>query len=447
MLLIERGAPVNTDMREYQLSIRGMTCVNCERKIKKRLAQTAGVARADVRFDTARAAILFDWTLVSERDIRRVIREAGYEPDDTGSTGRAARAMGYLLMIAALSILFAQAQRHGIFDRFPLAEAGMGVPLLFLAGLLTSVHCVAMCGGICLTQTVRGARHPLLPGALYNLGRVVSYTVIGGIVGAVGTVVQPSGMFRGAVQLIAGAFMVIMGLSMLGLFPRLNRLVPRMPARFAGIVDAAKTRAAGPFVVGLLNGLMPCGPLQAMQLYALSSGSAARGALGMLAFSLGTVPLMLGLGALASALGRRFTRRAMAAGAVLVAVLGISMFSQGFRLSGQSTVTADAGGSAARTEDVQVVNSTLSSGAYPDITVRAGVPVRWVIDAPQGSVNGCNYDMVIGVYGIEYQFQTEENVIAFTPTQAGTYDYTCWMGMISGTITVVDEKTQGGLEG
>jgi sulfite exporter TauE/SafE len=349
-------------------------------------------------------------------------------------------------MIAALSILFAQAQRHGMFDRFPLAEAGMGVPLLFLAGLLTSVHCVAMCGGICLTQTVRGARHPLLPGALYNLGRVVSYTVIGGIVGAVGTVVQPSGMFRGAVQLIAGAFMIIMGLSMLGLFPRLNRLVPRMPARFAGMVDGAKTRAAGPFVVGLLNGLMPCGPLQAMQLYALSSGSAARGALGMLAFSLGTVPLMLGLGALASALGRRFTRRAMAAGAVLVAVLGISMFSQGFRLSGQSNVTADVGGSAARTEDVQVVNSTLSSGAYPDITVRAGVPVRWVIDAPQGSVNGCNYDMVIGVYGIEYQFQTGENVIEFTPTQAGAYDYTCWMGMISGTITVVDDKTQGGLE-
>lgn len=434
-------------MREYQLPIRGMTCVNCERKIKKRLAQTAGVVRADVRFDTARAIILFDWTLVSERDIRRVIREAGYEPGGSAGTGRAARAAGFLLMIAALSVIFSQAQRLGVFDRFPLAEAGMGYPLLFLAGLLTSVHCVAMCGGICLTQTVRGARHPLLPGALYNLGRVISYTVIGGIVGAVGGVVQPSGAFRGAVQLIAGAFMTIMGLSMLGLFPRLNRLVPRMPARFARMVEAAKARSAGPFVVGLLNGLMPCGPLQAMQLYALSSGSAVRGAMGMLAFSLGTVPLMLGLGALAAALGRRFTRRAVAAGAVLVAVLGISMFSQGFRLSGQAVGTTDSGGSIAQMEDVQVVNSTLSSGAYPDITVRAGVPVRWVIDAPQGSVNGCNYDMVIGAYGIEYQFQTGENVIEFTPTQAGTYDYTCWMGMISGTITVVDDETQGGLAG
>ncbi len=434
-------------MREYQLPIRGMTCVNCERKLKKRLAQTPGVARADVRFDTARAVILFDWTLVSERDIRRVIRDAGYEPGGPGGTGRAARAAGSLLLIAALSILFSLAQRRGMFDRFPLAEAGMGYPLLFLAGLLTSVHCVAMCGGICLTQTVRGARHPLLPGALYNLGRVVSYTVIGGIVGAVGSVVQPTGAFRGAVQLIAGAFMVIMGLSMLGLFPRLNRLVPRMPARFARMVEAAKARSAGPFVVGMLNGLMPCGPLQAMQLYALSSGSAVRGALGMLAFSLGTVPLMLGLGALAAALGRRFTRRAMAAGAVLVAVLGISMFSQGFRLSGQSVGTADSGGTVAQTEDVQVIKSTLSSGAYPDITVRAGVPVRWVIDAPQGSVNGCNYDMVIGAYGIEYQFQTGENVIEFTPTQTGTYDYTCWMGMISGTITVVDDETQGGFTG
>ncbi len=424
-----------------------MTCVNCQKKIKKRLEQTAGIARADVRFDTGKACVTFDWALVSERDIRRIIRESGYEVGGDENRPRMIRAAGLLVLIAALSLLFAQAGRMGFFDRFPLAQEGMGYPLLFMIGLLTSVHCVAMCGGICLTQTMGRARSPLLPGALYNLGRVISYTVIGGIVGAIGGVVQPSGAFRGAIQLIAGAFMLIMGLSMLGLFPWLNRLVPRMPAVFTRKIEAGKARAGGPFVVGLLNGLMPCGPLQAMQLFALSTGSAAKGALSLLIFSLGTVPLMLGLGTLAAMLGRKFTKRAMAVGAVLVAVLGISMFTQGFRLSAQAfqatpqSAIAQAPAAIPPDQDVQLVNSTLQSGAYPDITVRVGVPVQWIIDAPKGSINGCNYAMVIGTYGIEHQFQEGENVIAFTPTQTGTFHYTCWMGMIDGTITVVDDET------
>lgn len=431
---------MDANLRKIELSIGGMTCINCQRKIQKRLMSTPGVLEAHVRFDTGKAVVAFDRAQISARDICEAIRGAGYETGGGARPSRHLRAAGFLLAIAALYLLLSQVQRLGLMDRFPLAQAGMGYPLLFLVGLLTSVHCVAMCGGICLTQTMRHTGSPLLPALLYNLGRVVSYTLIGGIVGAVGGVVQPSGAFRGAVQLIVGGFMIIMGLSMLGLFPKLNRLVPRMPAIFARKIEAGKALAGGPFVVGLLNGLMPCGPLQSMQLYALSTGSALRGALSMLVFSLGTVPLMLGLGALASALGRRFTARAMVAGAVLVAVLGISMFAQGARLSEQAIRMAGASAPKVDTEEVQVVESVLSPGAYPNITVQAGVPVKWVIDAPQGSINGCNYAIVMGEYGIDYQFTTGENIIAFMPTRAGTFYYTCWMGMIDGKITVTDEK-------
>lgn len=88
-------------------------------------------------------------------------------------------------------------------------------------------------------------------------------------------------------------------------------------------------------------------------------------------------------------------------------------------------------------DGVQLVSSTLSPGRYPSITVQAGTPVRWVIDAPEGSINGCNYRIVIPDYGIEYTFHTGENVIEFTPEQEGTYLYSCWMGMIRGVISVV----------
>ena len=89
-------------------------------------------------------------------------------------------------------------------------------------------------------------------------------------------------------------------------------------------------------------------------------------------------------------------------------------------------------------DGVQVVNSTLQAGRYPNITVQAGVPVKWVIDAPDGSINGCNNRILISDYGIEYTLHTGENVIEFTPVSVGTVRYSCWMGMIRGNIFVMD---------
>jgi hypothetical protein len=227
-----------------------------------------------------------------------------------------------------------------------------------------------------------------------------------------------------------------------------------MPRVFARRIEAEKSKSNSPLVVGLLNGLMPCGPLQAMQIYALSTGSLVTGALSMFLFSLGTVPLMFGLGALSSVLSKKFTQRVMTVGAALVLILGLSMFSNGWSLSGFSLdlfsgspsssaaeTQANIGGQAAQPvieDGYQVIQSTLASGRYPAITVEAGTPVRWKIDAPQGSINGCNNRMIIKEYGIEYQFQTGENTIEFLPTDTGKFSYSCWMGMIRSSITVVD---------
>ena len=142
-----------------------------------------------------------------------------------------------------------------------------------------------MCGAIGIfasseINSVRSLRRPIL----YNAGRVVSYTVIGAVVGLVGSVFSVSIYLRGIIIIIAGAFMLLMALSMLGLIR--FRLPHFCEFRFS-------RGKYGAFAIGLLNGLMPCGPMQAMQLYALSTGSAFSGALAMFLFALGTVPLML----------------------------------------------------------------------------------------------------------------------------------------------------------
>jgi sulfite exporter TauE/SafE/plastocyanin domain-containing protein len=380
------------------------------------------------------------------------------------------RIAGTLFVIAALYILTRYLGLDAFSTAFPLAGSGMGYGMLFVIGLFTSVHCLAMCGGINLSQCLGAVspaqtkRRTLFPSLLYNGGRVISYTAAGGIVGALGSVVSISGRLQGFVQLAAGVFMIVMGINMLGFFPPLRRFMPRLPRFFAKKIDEQKAGGKNPLVIGLLNGLMPCGPLQAMQIYALSTGNPAAGALSMLVFSLGTVPLMFGLGAVSSFLsgsagGIVFTRRVMMAGAVLVTVMGLTMFGYGINLSGVNIDFAGNAFAAAKQagfryggaesaaspfrpvieNGVQIVNSTLSGGRYPAIAVQQGIPVRWTIDVPAGSINGCNNRMIVREYGIEYSFRPGANVIEFMPERTGKFPYSCWMGMIRSSITVVAE--------
>ncbi|MDR2618330.1 MAG: sulfite exporter TauE/SafE family protein [Treponema sp.] len=455
-----------------KLYIDGMTCVNCQNRIGQKLRGAPGVEEAEVSYNTGTATVTYNASVITIQEIAAIIEDLGYSvPSGATASGESPgkpqadyRKIGVLILCFSLFVLLQHAGFLGFFNSFPLAEVGMGYGMLFLIGVITSVHCVAMCGGINLSQCIPQApgadnAAALKPSLLYNLGRVVSYTAAGVLVGALGSAVSFSGVMKGAVQLAAGVFMILMGVNMLGVFPGLRRFNPRMPRIFARKIDSER-RKGGPLYIGLLNGLMPCGPLQAMQLYALSTGSPLKGGLSMLIFSLGTVPLMFGLGALSSVLSRKFTKTVMAAGAALVVILGLVMFSNGWNLSGLGSLQDIAGGFSRTPQPaagsgnrggtviengVQIVNSVLSPGGYPAITVQAGIPVKWTINAPQGSINGCNNQAIIREYGIEIRFRPGDNVVEFTPTKTGTFRYSCWMGMIRSSITVVEPGADSGV--
>jgi hypothetical protein len=133
---------------------------------------------------------------------------------------------------------------------------------------------------------------------------------------------------------------------------------------------------------------------------------------------------------------RKPSHRALSAVAALTAVILLSV-----AWNGSGGGAPDPAAAANETSNgTQLVTSTLSYGRYPNITVRAGIPVKWVINAPEGSLNGCNYRISIPEYGISHSFKIGENIIEFTPARAGNFRYSCWMGMIRGTITVTDEN-------
>jgi Uncharacterized conserved protein len=356
---------------------------------------------------------------------------------------------GLVLVVFALYFAASRLGLFGLLNIFPEAEAGMGYGMILLVGLLTSAHCLAMCGGINLSQsglrtTAGGGKLAAMrPSMLYGAGRVISYTVIGALAGGLGSIISIPGSGKGMIQMVAGVFMMIMGLNLMGLFPLLGRLIPRLPASLSGCLGRGKNH--GPLYVGLLNGFMPCGPLQAMQLYALSTGSPVDGALSMLAFSVGTLPLTMGLGMVATFLGRRFMGKAIRIGAALVFFMGLGMLGNGLTLSG--FVTPALSGSAAAMAVVENGRQTVTTRLLPDtyqaIHVQAGVPLLWHITVEKSDLNGCNNRILIPEFNIEQKLLPGDNLVEFTPQKDGVYLYMCWMGMIASRIVVGNTADTG----
>ena len=431
--------------------IDGMTCTSCAQRIERKLKHTEGVIKVKVSYVHANAECVYDSHSVSIQQIKNVIEKVGYtvvkEGYSTHKKMSVTKVLGAMIVIFSLYSVMKYFGFTNLFYVFPEAQENMGYGMLFIIGVLTSIHCVAMCGGINLSQCIqqpskeKGGNNrfsSLRPSFLYNLGRVISYTLVGGIIGALGSVVSFSGNAKGMVQLITGVFMMIMGLNMLNILPWLRHFNLSMPKIFLKKAYGYK-RSNSPLYVGLINGLMPCGPLQAMQLYSLSTGSMIKGAFAMFLFSLGTVPLMFGIGALSSVLSKKFTDKVMAIGAVLVVILGLSMFSSGLSLSGiaiPGSMGVEGSNVVRIDKGIQIVESSLAPGQYPSIQVQAGMPVKWIINAEKGAVNGCNNRIFIPDYGIEKKFEVGENIIEFIPIEEGTFSYSCWMGMIRGSIIV-----------
>ncbi len=219
-----------------------------------------------------------------------------------------------------------------------------GAGLVTLAGALASGllvgfgHCAAMCGplvgSLALAAAPSGARRSLAAQLGYHAGRLTTYALVGGAMGATGAFVNVAGRLAGlqdAVAIGAGVLLVLVGLGAAGLSVGLRRLEARLSARLARLVRAL-LEGGGPgrlFPVGLALGLLPCGASWTAFLAAAGAGSLPGGLLLSLAFGVGTLPALLLVGALATAAGARLRGALYRAGGVLVALLGVAFLLRG----------------------------------------------------------------------------------------------------------------------
>ena len=192
-------------------------------------------------------------------------------------------------------------------------------------------HCLGMCGGIVIaySSTKIDKKYSKIMQSIahlsYSFGRITTYVMLGAIFGAIGGVVQFNGYAMAVMTIVAGLFMILAGLSLLGKIKFLSKLEHSFSTSnfykntFRSVLRSRSLYSF--YVLGLLNGLLPCGLVYFFAVTSASTGSPLWGAFVMLIFGLSTVPALFSLGFFTGMFAKSSFRQLMMNIASLVVIL------------------------------------------------------------------------------------------------------------------------------
>lgn len=442
------------------IRIGGMTCAGCELLLERKLKAIVGVESVDVSHKKGIATVIAQkGELPDSEQISEAIEKAGYSVlnGDTPATAISPDKRRWIEIGGSLLVIFALYKLLQAFDLVSLAPSTSGalsISGIFLIGLVAGTSsCLAVTGGLLLAlaakhNAVHRAETPaqkFQPLLQFNIGRLVSYFVLGGLVGVLGQSITLSTRMTGYMNVIVALVMLYLALSILGIIPKGSFPIrpPKKLSRWiAGLSDSQ--HPAAPFALGALTFFLPCGFTQSLQLAALASGNFGTGATIMFIFALGTLPSLLGISAISSTAKGNTLNLFLRFSGTLVLILALFNLNGGLALSGFDPAGAfDSGNQQAVpapiiTGDVQEVPMKVTPyGTYEPnkITIKASVPVRWKIDGTDAF--GCTSIMTIPSMNISQALHSGENIIEFTPTERGQLAFMCSMGMVRGSFTVI----------
>lgn len=198
-------------------------------------------------------------------------------------------------VVIAFAVLFLVLQKVGLVNLVGGGEVTYGTA--FVVGIIASLStCMAVVGGLVLSMSATFAKEgdKIRPQLLFHVGRLISFFLLGGVIGALGSAFQlnTSGSF--ILGLVVASVMFILGVNLLDVFPWAKKLQPSMPKVLSthALAVSKLNHSLTPFLVGIATFFLPCGFTQSMQLYALTTGTFLKGGLTMLVFALGTLPVL-----------------------------------------------------------------------------------------------------------------------------------------------------------
>ena len=447
--------------------IEGMTCGTCERRIERHVGRIPSVEGVTASATHARVEVISRDPLPAVA-LAEAIEAAGYRIGRTAWLARDPRtwlaAAGGLALVAAIAVaaeltgLTSIASRAGSIGEGGLVVAGL---LGLAAGVST---CMALTGGLILALSAAFATNRpaaadtsvalrLRPTVVFLGGRIAGFAVLGAALGAVGSAVVLPSIVVAALMMVVAVGMTILGVRLTGLSPRIAAWSPTLPAglgRRLGFDEGDVTRYSDTRAVtlGAATFFLPCGFTQAVQVYALSTGSPLFAGMIMAVFALGTAPGLLALGGLPALLPPRMRPAVLRLVGVVVIGFAVVNASAGLRLVGVAPVVGpgEASGRAPVVEikdGVQVLRTfQLANGYQPAVAaLYAGMRTRWIVESLDQ--NSCAVFLQVPSLGLAVTLHEGENTIDLPALEPGRVAYSCSMGMYGGQLSVVAPPAGG----
>ena len=449
--------------------IEGMTCRTCERRIERHVGRILSVEGVSASATDARVEVTSSGPL-SPAALAEAIEAAGYRVGRTPWLARDPRtwlaAAGGLALVVAITVV---AELSGL-TSLASGAGNIGEGGLVVAGLLGLAAgvstCMALTGGLILALSAAfAASRPatagssvalrLRPTVVFLGGRIVGFAVLGAVLGAVGSAVVLPSIVVAALMIVVAIVMTILGVRLTGLSPRIAAWSPTLPAglgRRLGVDEGDVTRYSDPraALLGAATFFLPCGFTQAVQIYALSTGSPLFAGAIMAVFALGTAPGLLALGGLPALLPDRTRPAVLRLVGVVVIGFAVVNATAGLRLVGISPTLAatNATGPAPVVTiegGVQVLRTIQDGNGYQpaDAALYAGMPTRWVVESRESQ--SCAVFLQVPALNLAVTLKPGENTIDLPALEPGRIAYSCSMGMYGGQLTVVAPPSGAGI--
>lgn len=433
-------------MKHQQTSevvIHGMHCPSCEILVANEFKKIKSVKEVKANFKTGTAFV----TCVGELPkyaMNKVLKPYGYSINTTNNTTKDAHTTNVTEIMHNVLIVFA----IGAFGYFFLKELNLWPDITvteinlgsaFLLGLIASVStCMATTGAL-FAGISSQKDYSYVHGGAFIIGRIISYTVAGLLLGAFGKLVGFSSVTATLLQLITAILLLFIALDILGLIKIGNyfgntHVFTILQNKFE------KLGTTGSFLLGFITYILPCGFTASVSVYAAGLGNLVESMLVLVLFALGTLPSLFIIHYITNFKKSVWYRWYVTAIAVLIITISVqTILSQVYillPLYDQSQVTNVE--LPPVIDGKQIVTMTVDAKGYnPSIfTVKSGTPVLWNINGQ--NVYGCQGSIKSPTLGIDVvNLKQGENTVEFTPIKKGIFAFSCSMGMYNGTFKVI----------
>lgn len=287
--------------KTYTFHVNGMHCNACVMLTESELNEIPEVSSVKASLGNLNVEVIGDFGDRKPEDIARYLSEVLKPHGYTLSLEKQKHLVEWSDFRVAFPVagvfiaLFVTLQKLGIVNLITATNVSYGTA--FVVGLVASVStCMAVVGGLVLSMSANFAKEgdKVRPQVLFHVGRLVSFFVLGGVIGALGSAFQLGTTGTFVVSLIVAIILLILGINLLDVFPWAKKLQPTIPNFIGKHVHGLKNinHTLTPLLVGVATFFLPCGFTQSMQIYALTTGSFLTGSLIMFAFALGTLPVL-----------------------------------------------------------------------------------------------------------------------------------------------------------